>query len=254
MSSNIFGYIYLLQLRESYEKNEDIYKIGRTNKKQFERFNQYPNGSVLYLQIKCLDCVNIERHLINLFTKTFLKCDRCKIYGAEYFNGNPFLMMQLILKELDFLCNLDKHNIIQQQIKQFEIDHKTLSEDISVLKTKCSKLSNDLQLANKTIYEQQDTFLQQSNEMNKKIFELQSEVTSLNGFDQNVTTEKCDDEKKIICEICNQIFKCNQNLKNHKLICTGVHSLQCPKCKLEFKNRHAKYYHMHNVVCVGIKE
>ena len=251
-SSNIFGYIYLLQLRESYEKNEDIYKIGRTNKKQFERFNQYPNGSVLYLQIKCLDCVNIERHLINLFTKTFLKCDRCKIYGAEYFNGNPFLMMQLILKELDFSCNLDKHNIIQQQIKQFEIDHKTLSEDMSVLKTKCSKLSNDLQLANKTIYEQQDAFLQQSNEMNKKIFDLQSEITSLNGFDQSVTTEKCDDLLPYVCKKCKKSLSSKQTLKNHESICKGVHSLQCPKCKREFRTAPAKHQHIKNVICVKI--
>ena len=55
------NYIYLLQEREFIKTNENIYKIGMTTKLNFERFNQYPKGSVLLFQIICEDSKNIYK-------------------------------------------------------------------------------------------------------------------------------------------------------------------------------------------------
>ena len=49
-------YIYLLQEREFVKTSELIYKVGKTKKEHYTRFNQYPIGSVLLLHIKCEDC------------------------------------------------------------------------------------------------------------------------------------------------------------------------------------------------------
>ena len=42
---------YLLQEREFVKTKENIYKVGMTQKENYERFNQYPKGSVLLFQM-----------------------------------------------------------------------------------------------------------------------------------------------------------------------------------------------------------
>jgi len=60
-------YIYLLQEREFTKTSEPIYKVGRTTKSNHQRFNQYPNGSILLFQMICNNCKNIERCIIKQF-------------------------------------------------------------------------------------------------------------------------------------------------------------------------------------------
>lgn len=84
-------YIYLLQEREFVKTNELIYKIGKTKKEHYTRFNQYPNGSILLLHIKCDDCDCNEKDIIRLF-KT--KYKHRKEIGNEYFEGNFKEMMK----------------------------------------------------------------------------------------------------------------------------------------------------------------
>ena len=252
MCSSILGYVYLLQTRESCEKDEFIFKIGRTNKKQFERFNQYPNGSVLYLQIKCVDCVSLEKHLLKLFSDSFERCERCKIYGSEYFKGDPSLMMQIILHHLNFSCNLEQNQIIQQKFTLLENSNKSLLDEISLLKNKCTKISNELQLANTNYFKNQQQFLQQTADLNKQVFELQSEVNLSNNEDVVMTEvnydddvgEKTCDENDTTCDRCFKVLSSKYAKERHKKICNGVHALQCSRCKVEFNTAQAKYRHM----------
>ena len=53
------NYIYLLKEREFVKTEENIYKVGRTERENLTRFNQYPNGSVLLLQMICIIIVKI---------------------------------------------------------------------------------------------------------------------------------------------------------------------------------------------------
>jgi hypothetical protein len=52
--SNENHYVYLLQTREFINSNQSIYKVGRTKKEHLKRFEQYPKGSLLLLQIRWL--------------------------------------------------------------------------------------------------------------------------------------------------------------------------------------------------------
>lgn len=87
------NYIYLLQEREFIKTNEKIYKVGMTQKENFERFNQYPKGSVLLFQIICHDCKNMEVQVIKQFKEKFIKR---KDIGSEYFEGNYKSMIDII--------------------------------------------------------------------------------------------------------------------------------------------------------------
>ena len=79
------GYIYLLQPLRSITDNQKIYKIGKTTRNNFKRFNEYPIGSILLLQSSCNNCDLMEKHLLKLFNEKFVKETN---YGREYFNGD----------------------------------------------------------------------------------------------------------------------------------------------------------------------
>ena len=87
------NYVYLLQEREFIKTNEKIYKVGMTQKENFERFNQYPKGSVLLFQIICHDCKNMEVQVIKQFKEKFIQR---KDIGSEYFEGNYKSMIDII--------------------------------------------------------------------------------------------------------------------------------------------------------------
>jgi hypothetical protein len=78
-------YVYLVQEREFIKTNENIYKIGRTKKENLTRFNKYPKGSALLLQLTCKDCVKLETELIKCFIAKYIQ--RIDI-GREYFQGD----------------------------------------------------------------------------------------------------------------------------------------------------------------------
>jgi hypothetical protein len=98
-------YIYLLQEREFVKTGELIYKIGRTKKEHYTRFNQYPNGSILLLHIKCDDCDCNEKDIIKLF-KT--KYKHRKEIGNEYFEGDSKEMMKDIFNVVIKIKNTEK--------------------------------------------------------------------------------------------------------------------------------------------------
>jgi hypothetical protein len=90
---NMSQYIYLLQEREFIKTGENIYKVGMTTKNNFERFNQYPKGSVLLFQIICNDCKSIEKKVLKKFNKKF---KIRKDIGNEYFEGKYKNMIKII--------------------------------------------------------------------------------------------------------------------------------------------------------------
>jgi len=91
------GYIYLLQPLQSITNNENIYKIGKTKRNNFKRFNEYPSGSILIIQSSCRDCDLMEKTLLKLFNDKFIKKTE---YGREYFEGDVTEMKRLINSEI----------------------------------------------------------------------------------------------------------------------------------------------------------
>jgi hypothetical protein len=65
------NYIYLIQERKFVEKDEKIYKIGKTKKYNLDWLNRYPLGTILIMQIICSDCDYLEKKLIQIFLMDF---------------------------------------------------------------------------------------------------------------------------------------------------------------------------------------
>ena len=149
------NYIYLLQEREFIKTNENIYKVGMTQKENFERFNQYPKGSVLLFQIICHDCKNMEVQVIKQFKEKFIQR---KDIGSEYFEGNYKSMIDIIYStvkseeenNVTSVVEVDVSTPIKQceeekvttQIKQCEQQYREIKRHIKDL----SIQMNDLKL------------------------------------------------------------------------------------------------------------
>jgi len=112
-------YIYLLQEREFIKTKENIYKIGRTKKPNYDRFKQYPKGSLLLSQNICHDCTSLERIIMTVFKEKFKQ--RPDI-GKEYFQGNCydmiFIIHEHIKMEHEIIRDNHKDNIEMLQINR----------------------------------------------------------------------------------------------------------------------------------------
>ena len=126
------GYIYLLQPLRSITDNKNIYKIGKTKRNNYKRFNEYPVGSILLLQSSCKNCDLMETHLLKLFTERFVKETD---YGREYFNGDLIEMKNLINSEIIKENNDLVSGLSSQQLNLEVKDQKILVE-------KCENLDN----------------------------------------------------------------------------------------------------------------
>ena len=96
-------YIYLLQEREFITTNQNVYKLGKTQQKNLQRFKQYPKGSKLIIQLECENCDINEKNLIIIFKQKFIQ--RIDI-GTEYFEGDKYEMCKII-------CDQDHTSIIK---------------------------------------------------------------------------------------------------------------------------------------------
>ena len=116
-------YIYLLQTREFIQLKEPVYKIGRTTQLNYERFKQYPKGSILYQQQYCFNCIETEGILIKIFKETF---KHRKDIGNEYFEGNLIDMLRI----LSIVCMKSLENVyIEDNIKYKIKDNNDSMDD-----------------------------------------------------------------------------------------------------------------------------
>ena len=77
-------YIYLIHRTDYFNLNKNIYKLGRTKQNDpFKRINSYYKGSIIYLMIRVVDCVDCEKKLKKIFKNKY------KLHtGSEYFQGD----------------------------------------------------------------------------------------------------------------------------------------------------------------------
>lgn len=108
-------YIYLLQEREFINSNEKVYKVGKTRQLNFERFKQYPKGSVVLLYSECCDCDRSEKLILSMLRKNFIKRTD---YGSEYFQGDckemKFEINQIVYNLDKILSEIERKIEIQQ--------------------------------------------------------------------------------------------------------------------------------------------
>ena len=120
-------YVYLFHTKQFVESKEPVYKIGKSMKPNFERFNQYSEGTRFHFQMSCHNCHELEKKIIALFRINYkLHC------GREYFKGNYHCMVQDICKIIIDEKEVEKFEEVAQYwfeeaVEQEEVVRKTIT-------------------------------------------------------------------------------------------------------------------------------
>jgi hypothetical protein len=116
------NYIYLLKPFLSIEKNENVYKIGKTHRNNLKRFSEYPIGSKLIFQLACLNCDTMEKKLLDVYKSIFIFR---KDYGLEYFEGDSKEMIKIIFEEITNEKIDEKTDEMTDESTDEKMDEKT---------------------------------------------------------------------------------------------------------------------------------
>jgi hypothetical protein len=111
----MYHYIYLVQ--EIQFSNTNIYKIGKTTRKPYQRFNQYSKGVVIWYARKCKNCHIVESRVITRFKRKFKQ--RRDISGAESFEGNP----EEMIDEINLIVKTHNEVIIYEEMAENHISN-----------------------------------------------------------------------------------------------------------------------------------
>jgi hypothetical protein len=139
------NYIYLLKEREFLKTNENIYKIGKTTQKNYDRFKQYPNGSILLYQTICDNCHTLERELLSIFKNKFV---HRKDIGNEYFEGSYSDMIDIIAnKANNKQININDEKVSIEKKTNDKPKKKEKTKELIVIEKKITK--NDTEIIKK---------------------------------------------------------------------------------------------------------
>ena len=204
------GYIYLLQEREFIKTNEKIYKIGRSNQKNFKRFTQYPKGSKILYHQKTFCHKNMEKILVEHFKNKFKQ--KIEI-GNEYFEGNVVDMIREIVKFLLFE-DRGKYLVMQSKIElekyYKKINEKSASDE--------EVLDGIVKLRKREItIEEFDEIIGKNNRRYKQTYSALQELVLNNIFEDYLTYE--DGLKKETNNEEIEYYKLMMNLSNYIITC-----------------------------------
>jgi hypothetical protein len=105
--------LYLIWLKEYIDKNDNVYKIGRSYD-LLSRLKSYPNGSEILFTILCSKSEFCEKKLIELFNEKFtLECKK------EYFRGESKKMIEYIKNIIIDECNINDISNISNIHEQY---------------------------------------------------------------------------------------------------------------------------------------
>ena len=86
--------------------------------------------------------------------------------------------------------------------------------------------------------------------LTKKVADYDEKVAGLKkkvaDYDEKVADQLNKDK---CCKYCNKDFTLKKTKDKHEDICNGVHSLQCPTCRIEFTSKFSKYRHIKKASC-----
>ena len=253
MANKITQYIYLIHTREFYNHDEFVYKIGKTKKLNFHRFNQYPRGSVLLFQTNCNDCDICETKILKLFNS---KYKRRKDIGLEYFEGDYLQMKKDI-------CNIVDNNV------DVKVEEKIENKEEQKIETKIVKGYNEYKLTSEQIKEKEiiNKLLEKVEEIVDKIDNIEkvveiNEVKKTKKIDnikkitkekqkRKVVEKKDDKIKDRTCNKCNTIFNYPSNLIAHL-----KNSARCKNTEMQindFVSNNIKKYKV-NFICENCNE
>ena len=187
-------YVYLFHTREFLNSNQPIYKIGKTTKPNFTRFTNYPKGSVMLFQSACLNCHELEKTIITLFTSKYIQ----KTYfGREYFEGDQRSM-------IGDLCDIVKNEGITQDVIVSNVIEEQTIQDIIVEEVKEEIIESNV------TYEEtiQDVIVEEI--IQDVIVEERTQNVIVEETTQNVIVEENDtsnDMRVVLCEFVSNVIK-----------------------------------------------
>jgi hypothetical protein len=118
----MYGYIYIIKLREHINTNESIYKIGKTED-IIRRFKQYPKESKLLYTI-CTENMDETETILKNQLHSYLRSD----LGSEYFECNINIIKNIIDENINFIDKTtnvqlsDNHKKLETVLKDYHID------------------------------------------------------------------------------------------------------------------------------------
>jgi nucleoside 2-deoxyribosyltransferase len=87
-------YIYIVHISECVNRQQSIYKLGKTKQSPKKRFDSYPKGSIVVLLVQVDNCDKAEIELKKQFNENFRRADE---HGIEYFEGSISKMIELVV-------------------------------------------------------------------------------------------------------------------------------------------------------------
>ena len=124
--------IYLLKT-DNINNNEFVYKIGRSTQPKLNRLTAYPKTYKIIITRSCIDCIYVEKKLIELFNNKYKKA-----YKNEYFIGSENGMIHDINKiiEDEYTASLINKSIIvpKENIKNNQTNNDTIPANNSCKK------------------------------------------------------------------------------------------------------------------------
>jgi hypothetical protein len=128
-----FGNLYIIQEREFVNKNEEIYKTGRTSNLA-KRICDYPKGSIVHFAIHSKNCIQDESELFKEFC---LKFKARPDIGREYFEGNIkemiSTMTQYIISINLPITNQEEEDTISPENIKIKNTQESIKKDVTIV-------------------------------------------------------------------------------------------------------------------------
>jgi Zn finger protein HypA/HybF involved in hydrogenase expression len=221
----MFGYIYILKLREHINCNEIVYKIGRTHD-ILKRIRSYPKGSKLLYIIYSNNIITQERDIIQKL-KPFLRGD----LGYEYF-ACPIKYIKDTIDTISGICDYkknEKDNIIFNSNVKFNKPIKKNNNSIKIN----APIKNILKInkTNLNVVDNNFVKLKATIKENKTNLNVDNLETNNNDNVDNLEINNCNNNDNL--EVNNGNDNLEVNNGNDNLEITKNNKYMCPRCNYE---------------------
>ena len=202
------SYIYLLIEREFINSNQSVYKVGKTNQPNYNRFKTYPNDSKILLHISVENCSEFEESILSIFRRTFIP--RVDI-GSEYFEGDVNLMRQKIM-----------HIILSKEVSEKILAVNTIVDELSkhsfLEEIYLPEFSNEFVLDFAPLFNIEslinDDFI-----VNVRILAKWLEIKSTKNFYKNIRTTYTKDVDYILKQLKPGVYDMKITFECAKMVC-----------------------------------
>ena len=264
-----YAYIYLLKPLFSVTSNQDIYKIGKTSRINYKRFNEYPEGSILLLQSSCKNCDTMEKNLLKIFDEKFIKRTE---YGREYFEGDITLMRDIVNEEIrnekidrstEGRIPKEVQNNVESKAETSESEKGFSAVPNHQNKYKCSEC--DSSYDDKYSITEENTRTQKSpkyscqpcdykcnkkNEWGRHISTLKHINRTQNIIDNQFECKLCEFSCKKESEWSRHVQTKKHKTRSNKI--ETILSITCDICNKEYKSKTSLWYH--KKTCIPLLE